>query len=268
MTSVSQCCQYERLRPAQIVARRQACPVAYLPIGTIEWHGEHNPVGLDTLKIHALLIKCAETIGGLVFPPLYYGENREQALMEATSSFAADRKNVAAKMGLSDKNFAPGYMVETITEQNRNYNKLLVHIFHEIRSLGFKVLVIGAGHYPLLDHARSAAALFHQEQPRPKMITWAMTGFELVRGMFDSCGDHAGKWETSLLMYLDAGMQDLGVLPKDRKIAPIGASNNGVQDANPEFGCQAVKAIVAVVQQKVDIFLKDYEKYQGHGSPM
>jgi hypothetical protein len=28
--------RYERLRPGQIVARRSACPVAYLPIGTIE----------------------------------------------------------------------------------------------------------------------------------------------------------------------------------------------------------------------------------------
>ena len=63
--------QYERLRPRQIVARRRACQVAYLPIGTIEWHGIHNPVGLDTLKIHALLCECAKQIGGLVFPPLY-----------------------------------------------------------------------------------------------------------------------------------------------------------------------------------------------------
>ena len=63
--------QYERLRPAQIVERREACPVAYLPIGTIEWHGEHNPVGLDTLKMHQLLIECARKIGGLVLPPLY-----------------------------------------------------------------------------------------------------------------------------------------------------------------------------------------------------
>lgn len=29
--------RYERLRPAQIVARRQACPVAYLPRGGAEW---------------------------------------------------------------------------------------------------------------------------------------------------------------------------------------------------------------------------------------
>ncbi len=128
--------QYERLRPGQIVARRRECPVAYLPIGTIEWHGVHNPVGLDTLKIHALLCKCAKEIGGLVFPPLYYGENREQALMEAN---AADHELIAQKMDLPAANFAPGYMVEGVSVQNRNYQGLLLHVLHEIKSLGFKV---------------------------------------------------------------------------------------------------------------------------------
>ena len=61
--------RYERLRPAQIVAQRQACAVAYLPIGTIEWHGEHNPVGLDTLKEHALLVRCAQRLGAWSFRP-------------------------------------------------------------------------------------------------------------------------------------------------------------------------------------------------------
>jgi len=70
--------RYERLRPAQIVAAREACPVAYLPIGTIEWHGRHNPIGVDTLKAHQLAIRCAQVGGGLVFPPLYYGESREE----------------------------------------------------------------------------------------------------------------------------------------------------------------------------------------------
>jgi creatinine amidohydrolase len=257
--------RYERLRPAQIVAARTACPVAYLPIGTIEWHGEHNPVGLDTLKIHALLIRCAEAAGGLVFPPLYYGETREQALMEAN---ARDRDRIAEKMGLPAANFAPGYMVESLAQQNRNYHGLLLHIFHEIRSLGFKVLVVGAGHYPLLDHGRSAAAAFHQEQGWPKMVVWTMSGYELVQGQFQPCGDHAGKWETSLLMHLDPGMQDLSLLPEHREIAPIGASNNGVQDANPEFGREAVDAIVAAVRARVVDLLARADQYQGHGSPM
>jgi len=139
--------KYERLRPEQIAVKRLAFPVAYLPIGTIEWHGEHNPVGLDTLKIHELLVRCAQNIGGLVFPPLYYGENREQGLMEAN---AADREKIANKMQLPGENFDPGYMIEPVSIQNRNYQNLLIHIFHEIKSLGFKVLIIGAGHYPLL----------------------------------------------------------------------------------------------------------------------
>jgi len=239
--------------------------VAYLPIGTIEWHGEHNPVGLDTLKIHQLLIRCAKEIGGLVFPPLYYGENREQALMEANPAY---RQPIAAKMELPSENFTPGYMVETITEQNRNYHKLLIHLCHQIKSLGFKVLVIGAGHYPQLDHARAAAAIFHQEQSRPKMVVWSMTGYELVQGQFDPCGDHAGKWETSLLMHLDPGMQDLDVLPTDRNEKPVGASNNGVQESNAEFGQQATAAIVRAVRDRIEGFLKNHDRYQGHGSPM
>ena len=265
MQENSTCVRYERLRPAQVAAQRQACPVAYLPIGTIEWHGEHNPVGLDTLKIHALLEKCAEQIGGLVFPPLYYGENREQALMESNPEHC---DAIAARMDLPSANFAPGHMVEPIAAQNRNYHSLLVHICHQIKSLGFKVLVIGAGHYPLLDHARSAVAFFHQEQSRPRMITWAMTGYELVRGQFVPCGDHAGKWESSLLMYLDPGMQDLSLLPKDPGVSLVGASNNGVQDSNAEFGRQAVDAIVAAVRDRVKEFLDHPERHQGHGAPM
>lgn len=257
--------QYERLRPSQIIAGREACPVAYLPIGTIEWHGLHNPVGLDALKAHALCVRFASEIGGLAFPPLWYGENRSQALMESNP---ASRDGIAAGMGLPPENFATGYMAQSVADQNRQCHSLLVHICHEIKSLGFKVLVICAGHYPLLDHARSAAAFFHQEQARPRMITWAMTGFEMLQGKFQPCGDHAGKWETSLLMHLDGGMQDLTVLPADRNAALVGASNNGVQDSTADFGKQAADAVVGCVGERVRDFLANHEKYQRHGSPM
>lgn len=256
--------QYERLMPHQVKARREACPVAYLPIGTIEWHGVHNPLGLDTLKMHALLCECARQIGGLVFPALYYGENREQALMEAN---AGDRTRIAEKMGLPAENFNPGHMVEGVAGQNRAYHNLLIHILHEIKSLGFKVVVIGAGHYPLLDHARAAAAAFHQEQSFPKMVVWSMSGYELVQGQFTPCGDHAGKWETSLLMHLDPGMQDLSLLPPHGETL-IGTSDNGVQESNAEFGRQATEAIVQVVQDRVTELLMHLDRYQGHGSPM
>ena len=260
MNKKIKCVQYERLRPGQIVERRRKCPVAYLPLGTIEWHGEHNPVGLDTLKMHALLIKCAEKIGGLVFPPLYYGEDREQTLMEAV---ADDREALAGKMDLPASNFNPGYMGEPVMFQNRTYHALLVHILMEIKSLGFKVVVVGAGHYPLLDFARSAATFFHQTQKHPKMMVWAMSGYELLRGKtkIQPCGDHAGKWETSLLLSLDPGMQDLSLLPQDRGVKPIGATNNGAQDSSAAFGRKATDAIVQAVQIRVAGFLNHPASY-------
>jgi len=181
---------------------------------------------------------------------------------------AEDRQQIAAKMGLPSENFRPGYMVETVSEQNRNYLKLLVHILHQIKSLGFKVTVIGAGHYPLLDHARAAAALFHQEQSAPKMIVWSMSGYELVQGKFTPCGDHAGKWETSLLMYLDPGMQDLTVLLQDRTKQLVGVANTGVEDSNAHFGQEVTDAIVHAVRLRVEELLRNHGQYQGHGSPM
>ena len=43
-----------------------------MPFGLIEWHGRHLPLGNDALKAHAILVKCAEQFGGVVYPPVYF----------------------------------------------------------------------------------------------------------------------------------------------------------------------------------------------------
>jgi creatinine amidohydrolase len=75
--------RYEEMLPHEVVEAREKCPVAYIPIGGIEWHGEHNCLGLDTVKAHALAMRCAEVGGGVAMPALFWGENRESHLMEA-----------------------------------------------------------------------------------------------------------------------------------------------------------------------------------------
>ena len=151
----------------------------------------HNPIGLDTLKIHQLAIRCAQAGGGLVFPPLYYGESREEGLMEAN---AADREEIHAVMGLPSENFAPATCGSRPQQQYENYQRLLFHCLYQMQSLGFQVLVIAAGHYPLLDHARAACA-FPQARWNNRRwwsIGWAFTGYELVRDVYPEAGDHAG----------------------------------------------------------------------------
>lgn len=258
--------RYERMRPRQIIAARKACPIAYLPIGTIEWHGFHNPVGLDTLKAHALAVRCAQAGGGLVFPPLYYGESREEALMEANST---DREKIVAAMELPPESFAPGYMRFSPSEQVENYQRLLLHCLYEMQSLGFKVLVLVAGHYPLIDHARAACSLFHQARfgnRRATAIAWVATGYELVQDVLPGVGDHAGHWETSLILALDPTMTDLGELPSDPSAKLVGvASPRPVREANAEYGEKAVRLIVDRVVAQAKARLEHPEQYYSHG---
>jgi creatinine amidohydrolase len=258
--------RYERMRPGQIVAARRACPAAYLPIGTIEWHGLHGPVGLDALTAHALAVRCAQTGGGLVFPPLYYGESREEGLMEAN---AADRADIAAALALPGENFAPGYMRFAPHEQVENYQRLLLHCLFELQSLGFKVLVLVAGHYPLIDHARAACSLFHQTRwgnHRARAIAWAFTGHELLTDIFPNGGDHAGFWETSVLLALHPELADLSELPDDPATPLIGVGTaEPVQNANAEFGAEAVRLIVERAVAQVRDRVDNPDRYAAHG---
>jgi len=56
------------LRPGQLEKAIRLFPVVYVPFGLIEWHGRHLPLGNDALKAHAILVKCAEKFGGVVYP--------------------------------------------------------------------------------------------------------------------------------------------------------------------------------------------------------
>ena len=65
--------QLELLRPGQIAAEMALCPRIWLPLGTIEYHSHHLPVGLDGLQAHGLCLDAARIGGGLVYPPLWWG---------------------------------------------------------------------------------------------------------------------------------------------------------------------------------------------------
>lgn len=259
--------RYTYLRPAQIIARRQACPVVYIPIGTLEWHGPHNPVGADTLQAEALAIRCAERDGGLVFPPLYYGENRLEGLMEAN---AIDKEAIAAAMALPAENFTPDYFPFTATEQMLAYNHLLLHLLAQADTLGFKVGVLVAGHYPLIDHCRAAVLQYMQRvMKRPdRLLPWAVVDYLQVDDLYEHAGDHAAHWETSHMMAIAPETVDLTTLP------PRGEPLTGVigsvlpQDATAAFGHETLEAAAERVVREVRHRLEHPERYRGHGKAL
>src|SRR5512136_380379 len=64
--------QYELMMGREGPARIRSCPIGYLPIGCLERHGDHLPMGLDVIKAHGICCEAARALGGVVFPPHYY----------------------------------------------------------------------------------------------------------------------------------------------------------------------------------------------------
>ncbi|HEY3118237.1 MAG TPA: creatininase family protein, partial [Chloroflexota bacterium] len=65
--------QFELMRPQEIADERARCPVAFIPLGPLEWHGPHLPLGTDGLVAYAVALEVAQTIGGVVLPPYFVG---------------------------------------------------------------------------------------------------------------------------------------------------------------------------------------------------
>lgn len=256
--------RYWLCRPDQIVARREACPVAYVPIGTLEWHGPHNPVGADTLQAEGLAVLCARRGGGLVLPPLYYGESRSESLVDVTG---AEHEEVARAMGLPPENFLPDRQPFSATEQVLNYQRLLVHILAEAESLGFQLGVLVAGHYPLIDHARAAVLLFNKRRYSKYhgMLAWACLDYLFLEDRYPYAGDHAAGWETSHLLALHPEAVDLGRLP------PIGQPVTGVegklppQEASAELGRRTLEESAEHILKEVRHRLENPKLYRQHG---
>ena len=256
--------RYHMMRPKEIVERRKECPVLYIPIGTIEWHGAHNPVGADSLQAEGLAIMCAQKGGGLVFPPLYYGENRSEQIVEVDS---VDKELVAAKMEIDMELLSGKHMPYDAMQQSKNYVDLLIHILAQAETLGFKLAVLVAGHYPLIDYAR-CAVLMHSKRRRNRigsMLSWALVDYLLVDDLYKFAGDHGAGWETSHLLYLYPETVDMSLLPPEGE-NPIGIKGGmDARDATAAFGKETMEKAAEIALKEVEHRLLHPESYTTHG---
>jgi creatinine amidohydrolase len=63
----------ELLAPEELDAAIASVPVAYMPFGTLEYHGPHLPIGVDGLTAAAVCRNAAAIAGGIVLPTFFYG---------------------------------------------------------------------------------------------------------------------------------------------------------------------------------------------------
>ena len=179
----------ERLRPGQIQAIRKRTPVAYLPWGALEWHGRHNPVGLDGLIARAFSEALARETGGIVLPAVYAGTDTIKTL----HPFGHILEH------------APG-TVRTLCRE----------FLEQLAQERYRVIVVVLGHVggKHVKAVQEAAAVFSKKHRRVRV--WAMPLPEPVEKTYR--GDHAAVNETSIQMHAHPGSVDLALLPRGREL--------------------------------------------------
>lgn len=71
--------EIQYLLPDEIVKERRRNSIIYLPVGPLEWHGPHLPLGVDALRAHLAAVEIARRTGGVVLPTLFIGTERERS---------------------------------------------------------------------------------------------------------------------------------------------------------------------------------------------
>lgn len=190
--------QFEEMFPWEFAKAIAEAPICYLPLGVLEWHGEHNAVGLDALKAHAVCIRAAQQSGGVVVPPLYW----------ATDSREDSGNGLYLTGGVEngERYHVPGNMFWIRPE---TFRYLLLDIYEAVRRRGFRVIVVVSGHWSRrgnLPVIRASGEEFLAQHPHMKWIL--LTDQEVVPDLHYP-HEHAAGGETSLLMAIRPDLVDL-----------------------------------------------------------
>jgi creatinine amidohydrolase len=226
----------DRLRPDAVGAAMARAPVAWLPLGAVEYHAPHLPFGTDSLTAVEVLARAAREVGGVVLPPIVttlgtlhlpWSLRYEPALVEATLRATID----------------------------------------QLAAAGARVVVVHTGHAPLdLIHRIRRVCAEAEANRRASDDTFRVYGLcYLELGAASGAGlgtdwpvpvDHASVLETSLVLAIAPDLVDLDALP-DPPEAPItgiyGPDPRG--RASPELGEARLAAGAELLVERVRALL-------------
>lgn len=228
--------QYSELLPHEFRKRIAAKPIAYLPLGTIEWHGEHLALGSDAIQSEGLMVECARRFGGVVFPPIHLGPDRVKIADNGQTLIGMDNANSTMPNRKLDGSC---YWVSD------GLHLLIVDgILTQLKRAGFRA-VLGDGHGP---SRWSWVEHIPERETRFGLKLFGVT--EDIGKEWQSQKDHAALNETSIMMYLRPELVDLSQLPESRDIWPQGVAGKDPRDASPELGKECLEKTLEVIRRK------------------
>lgn len=143
-----------------------------IPVGTIEAHGPHLPLGTDALIPEIIADEIAKDLKALIAPTIYYGITSTLLRFSGTS---------------------------TLT--NETLKRLLMEIIDSYRNHGFKIFVILNGHGGNITPIREALnELWLKMRIKSIAVHWWVLAKEITINIFGEPGAHGGVDETAFIL--------------------------------------------------------------------
>lgn len=178
------------VRPGELLAMQKRFPVAYQPLGTIEWHGRHNPLGCDSIKSEEVCLQAARLAGGVVMPPIHF----------AVDAYWDCGHGVGYGMDATAGFPLPGSFYGMETEL---FTGVLHNACRNYLNRGFRLVVLVSGHNPPIQQNAMDQVCYLLKRPDGKEPVAATMEYQLIpKGDPRRSGDHAGGYETSMMLHL------------------------------------------------------------------
>ncbi|MCK5782613.1 MAG: creatininase family protein [Flavobacteriales bacterium] len=227
--------KYETLRPTEIESICKKNPIAYLPWGALEYHGSHNPIGLDGIKAYGLCCDLAKQNGGIVLPTVFQAANL-----------------ISSYQGVDFKKHSIEFSEKLIKLTAEEY-------IEQLAKQDFKIIVLLSGHAgePHLQILRDIADYYNKK--KTATYVYALAEFDIIPDHL-LVANHSAIGETSLQLYYQSDFVDLDSLPKDRDISlEIDAVyGDDPRPATKELGAEIAETFVKNASKEISELKKRY----------
>lgn len=215
---------YTELYPDTLRTIQAQSPVVYLPWGALEWHGPHLPLGVDGILAENVTEQVVRKTGGVVLPTTWWP-------------------------------VTPMPHPQSLPVYSSTLVSLWNDVFTALSHAQWQLVVVISGHY---SQGHELALMNAAEQAIKKLglLVLAIPPMALVD---ETMLDHAGLWETSLMMAVRPDLVCIDALGNK----PLTLKNSGIMGSDPRgtatasMGKQALLVAVERIANAVNHLLKE-----------
>ncbi len=186
--------RFEMLRPASLREELQRCPIVFLPVAPLEYHGPHLPVGTDPINATQCALEVCRRLGrGVVMPTLYMGTERERPEWMLES------------LGFKRDQWVVGMDFPTATWKSHYYQEhlfglMVASTLEMLISQAYKVIVIVNGHGAWNQLQTLDRLAKHYSNTTDTTVVWKLA---IARDVSEKdLAGHADLSETSIMLYI------------------------------------------------------------------